>query len=167
MASTLDLLEVVHEGKRYKVTMYARMQTDAAAAYRVFTDYERLPEINDAIIEARVLPDESIAPMVRLRTQVRVCIVGICRVFEQLQDMLATPPESLRADVLPEHSNLKFGWAAWRIWQEGDEARLLWEAEIEPDFWVPPLIGPWLIKRKLQQEAIDTANGIERLANAL
>ena len=165
MASTLEHLQVTHVGKRYQVVMHASMETSADKAYAVFTDYARLPEINDAIISAKLI-DGAQAPAQRIHTQVRVCVMGFCKVFDQIQDMNKTPPEHLQADVLPGVSNLKYGKANWRIWDEGDKAKLIFEAVVEPDFWVPPLIGPWLIERKLAGEAVDTANGIERLANA-
>ena len=31
----------------------------------------------------------------------------------------------------------------------------------EPDFWVPPVIGPWLIQRKLVSEVAETVMYIE------
>ncbi len=165
MASSIDHLQVTHVGQRYQVVMHARMDTTAARAYAVFTDYARLPEINDAILSA--LPIEGAAAGAqRLRTQVRICVFRFCWVLEQVQDMRKTPPEQLSADVIPELSNLRYGKAAWRIWDDGGRASLTFEAVVEPDFWVPPLIGPWVIERKLRQEAIDTANGIERIANS-
>lgn len=166
MASQLEHLEVTHVGKRYQVVMHASMETSADKAYAVFTDYTRLPEINTAIIKAEAI-DGADAPAQRVHTQVKVCVMGFCRVFDQVQDMLKTPPEHLRAEVIPEVSNLRYGTASWRIWDEGERAKLIFEAVVEPDFWVPPLIGPWLIERKLASEAEDTANGIERLANTL
>lgn len=166
MASTLEHLQVTHVGKRYQVVMHASMDTQADKAYAVFTDYSRLPEINDAIIRAEAIPG-GVAPAQRVRTQVRVCVMGFCRVFDQVQDMRKSPPERLQAEVIPEVSNLRFGKANWRIWDDNGRARLIFEAVVEPDFWVPPVIGPWLIERKLASEAVDTANGIERLANSL
>jgi hypothetical protein len=32
----------------------------------------------------------------------------------------------------------------------------------EPDFWVPPVIGPWLIQRKLVRELTETMAYIEQ-----
>ncbi len=165
MASRLEHLEVTHVGKRYQVVMHAVMQAPADKAYAVFTDYARLSDINPAIVRAEPIAG-AVAPAQRVHTQVRVCVVGICRVFDQVQDMHMNPPQHLRAEVIPELSNLKYGQASWRIWDEGDEARLMFEAVVEPDFWVPPIIGPWLIEKKLASEAIHTAEGIERLANA-
>ncbi len=165
MPADIDQITVEHSNKRYRVEMHARMDTAAERAYAVFTDYPRLVEINPAIIRAEPTPGAP-AGLQRVHTQVRVCVVGICRVFDQVQDMHKSPPDRLAASVLPEQSNLRFGQAQWRIWDEDGRARLHFVAEIEPDFWIPPLIGPWLIKRKLESEAEETANGIERLANA-
>ena len=166
MASTLDHLEVTHVGKRYQVVMHASMQTSADKAYAIFTDYTRLPEINTAIIKVEAIEGGEL-PAQRIHTQVKVCVLGFCRIFDQVQDMLKTPPESLQADVIPELSNLRYGKASWRIWDDDGVAKLIFEAVVEPDFWVPPLIGPWMIERKLASEAVDTAEGIERLANEL
>lgn len=35
---------------------------------------------------------------------------------------------------------------------------------MEPDFWVPPLIGPWIIKRTLKVDGMDAIGRIEALA---
>ncbi len=164
MASSIDHLEVTHVGQRYRVVMHARMDTTAARAYAVFTDYARLPEINDAILSAQPVAGAQEGAQ-RLRTQVRICVFRFCWVLEQVQDMRKRPPEHLSADVIPDLSNLRYGKASWRIWDDAGRAQLTFEAVVEPDFWVPPLIGPWVIERKLRQEAIDTANGIERIAN--
>lgn len=166
MPAKIDHIDVAHEGKRYTVTMRARMDVDAARAYAVFTDFPRLVEINSAIIKAERI--EGAAPgQQRVHTQVRVCVMRVCRIFDQVQDMQLQPPEQLSAQVIPELSNLRFGQAHWRIWDQDNEAHLHFTAEIEPDFWIPPVVGPWLIKRKLQSEAEETANGIEQLALAL
>lgn len=164
MPADIDSVTVDHKRKRYSIEMHARMDTSAERAYAVFTDYARLAEINDAITSVKLIEGADTGRQ-RIHTQVRVCVVGICRMFDQVQDMQKTPPENLQADVVPELSNLSYGKASWRIWDEDGRARLHFRAEVEPDFWIPPLVGPWLIKRKLESEAEQTANGIERLAN--
>ncbi|MEN8720746.1 MAG: hypothetical protein ABF296_10850 [Oceanococcaceae bacterium] len=164
MPADIDSVVVDHRKNRYTVEMHARMDADAARAYAVFTNYERLVDINDAIITSQRIAG-GLDGAQRIHTQVRVCVMGICRIFDQVQDMQPTPPEHLEARVIPNMSNLKYGLANWRIWNEDGRAHLYFRAEVEPDFWVPPVVGPWLIKRKLESEAQQTANGIERLAN--
>ena len=36
--------------------------------------------------------------------------------------------------------------------------------ELVPAFWVPPVIGPWVIRRKIDEEARRTGTGLERTA---
>ena len=70
----------------------------------------------------------------------------------------------LHADVIPSESDFKYGHADWRMTVEGKGSRLLFSAALTPDFWVPPLIGPYVIKKKMREEAIETVLGLERLA---
>ena len=50
--------------------------------------------------------------------------------------------------------------------QENEGSRLIFFAALTPDFWVPPLIGPYIIKKKMREEAVETVLGLERLASA-
>jgi hypothetical protein len=38
---------------------------------------------------------------------------------------------------------------------------------MEPDFFIPPLIGPWYLKRTLSQGGVRAVTRIERLARQL
>ncbi|MEA2079826.1 MAG: hypothetical protein U9P00_08215, partial [Pseudomonadota bacterium] len=50
------------------------------------------------------------------------------------------------------------------LWQEAAGTRILMRSELAPDFWIPPLLGPWLIKRELRAEALQTMHNLERVA---
>ena len=78
----------------------------------------------------------------------------------------SSTPHPLRAAL---HSRIRaslpqFGQARWRLENSSGDTRLLFEARIRPAFWVPPLIGPWVIGRVLREEARSTCDGLERLA---
>ena len=65
----------------------------------------------------------------------------------------------------PSMSDFREGRVRYRLLPEDeDSTRLVTDALVVPDFWFPPLIGPALIKRKLRDEALDTALGVERIA---
>lgn len=164
LAATIDALEVERVGKRYVMTMDARLNCVADRAYKIFVDYRQLPRIHPSIISAVREPGAP-AGAQRLHSKIELCFLGFCRVLDQVQDMYREPPEHLKAIVLPERSNLRYGTANWRIWDDGGETRMQFEAVMEPDFWVPPLIGPWIIRRTLRREAVYTAEAIESLAN--
>lgn len=171
-AVQIDDLQVAQNGSRYRLHMLVRLDADPARAYAVFADHRNLPRINPAVRSAQVLPVP--APLQdgsdeRLRTELRVCVSWFCRTLVQVQDMRHEPAAdggTLGARVLPELSDLRYGRAHWRIWNCAPQAPacLSFEAELDPRFWIPPVIGPWLMERKLRAEAIQTSQGIERLA---
>jgi hypothetical protein len=41
---------------------------------------------------------------------------------------------------------------------------MTYKLEMEPDFFVPPVVGPWYLKRTLSQGGLRAVTRIERLA---
>lgn len=39
--------------------------------------------------------------------------------------------------------------------------------ELVPAFWVPPVLGPWVVRRKMDEEARRTGDGLEQTARGL
>jgi hypothetical protein len=165
-AATIDRLEVSREGTRFGMTLRARLDAPLARSHTVFRDFSLLPQINDAVEQVRLLDDAPEGAQ-RLYTRVRVCVALFCTRLDQVQDLRERSDAQGRAFdavVLPGRSNLRYGRAQWRMRDCDGGTCLEFRAELEPDFWVPPLIGPWLIERAMRREAIATALGIERLA---
>jgi hypothetical protein len=165
-AESIEHLEISHDNGRYQIALRARLNSPAADSFRVFSDFANLPQINNAIEEVEVLSGAA-AGSIRLRTRIRVCVSFFCRHLQQVQDihpLSAGDTAGLEATVLPAYSNLRFGHAVWMMDACGEQTCLRFNAELEPDFWVPPLIGPWAIDRAMRREAVQTSQGIERLA---
>jgi hypothetical protein len=53
----------------------------------------------------------------------------------------------------------------WRVTDEGSRTRLHYEATRVAAFWIPPLIGPWAIKRTLREQLESGIVSLERVAN--
>ena len=69
------------------------------------------------------------------------------------------------AVTLPEHSDLEFGYARWRLTAEAGRTRVHISFSLRPAFWVPPVVGPLLINQALASEALALVRGIERVAS--
>ncbi len=167
-AATIDRLEVARTGERFSMTLSAQLDAPLERSYAVFRDFSLLPQINDAVEKVRLLDDAPPGAQ-RLSTRVRVCVSVFCTRLDQVQDLRdrADPRgHSFDAVVIPELSNLRYGRARWHMRDCEGRTCLSFETELEPKFWVPPLIGPWLVERAMRREAITTALGIERLARA-
>lgn len=167
-AAEIERLEITRAQARFGMVLDARLDVPLADSYRVLGDFDQLPLINDAVEQARLL-DGAPPGAQRLYTRVRVCVWLFCTHLDQVQDMWPIVDGDARgynAAVLPELSNLRFGNARWRLRDCDGGTCLQFDAQLEPDFWVPPVIGPWAIERAMRREAIATAEGIERRAAA-
>lgn len=67
------------------------------------------------------------------------------------------------ASVLPG-GDLRSGRARWLFRDAGGRTDLRVTAELQPAFLIPPLIGPWVVKRWLRAETVQSSANIERLA---
>jgi hypothetical protein len=167
-AESIERLEISRDGARYQIELHASLNAPLADAYAVFRDFRNLPKINDAVESVESMPAPS-PGIERWRTHVRVCVSVFCSHLKQVQDIRDSRNADfyqLDASVIPAMSNLRYGEAHWQLEHCGAQTCLSFVAALEPDFWVPPLIGPWAIERTMRREALRTAAGIEALALA-
>lgn len=164
-AVELLIAEAERADGRYGAHVEMRVMASAEQVRASLTDYDHLDRLNDAVIKSTLL--ERIDPSrVRVRIQVRTCFLFvICFTKTQVHEGVEGP-QVIRSTILPEVSDFKSGWARWEIISEGGVARVRFDTEMEPDFWIPPLIGPEIVKNTLVDEAIETMETIEALAGA-
>jgi hypothetical protein len=152
--------DVTLEAGQYAVTIEAAINAPLNVVYRSITDYNNLATINPSIEESRVLlvmsPDRH-----RVRSVIKVCILVFCKRVVQVQDVTRVDARTVDAVTVPGDSDFRYGVARWQLTPAGEATRLHFTQEFIPDFWVPPIIGTWLIQRKLLQEVTETAMYIE------
>lgn len=164
-AAQVDRVEVERKGGRFRVEMHTRLSVPPQAAYDVFSRFEDLPRINPSVRRASILGQEGADT--RVETRLRVCIAFFCPKFTMTQDMRGGAEGdtfTLRAAVVPERSDFRYGLGTWTFAPCGDGTRLSFVSELEPGFWIPRLIGTWLMKGEMRHQAVRTSEGIERLA---
>ena len=151
---------VSHDEDVYTLSVEARIEAPVEVVYRLITDYDHLHDINPAIQESRVLRTYSPAKH-RIRTVTRVCVLFYCRDVAQTQDMVQSHGFVIVADILPQDSDFQRGQGRWRLTAEGNATLLRFHAEIVPAFFMPPLIGPWLIRREMVNQMTEIVRLIE------
>jgi len=152
------------QGDTYQLDIRARIQAPEAAVRRIVTDYPHLSRLNPAIKSSKVLavygPGSS-----RVRTVTHACVLFFCKDIVQVQDVKVMPDGEVVATTVPALSDFKSAVARWRLSRVGDATVMDFSARFVPHFWVPPLIGPWLIRHKLTDEMAKTAERIEQIAD--
>ncbi|HEY3518825.1 MAG TPA: hypothetical protein VGL98_17375, partial [Gammaproteobacteria bacterium] len=100
-------------------------------------------------------------------TRMEGCALWHCMTLERTERLETQAPYWIKSTVLPEGSNFKHATSEWVLEPEGAGTKMTYKLELEPDFFVPPIIGPWYLKRTLSQGGLRAVTRIERLAREL
>ena len=150
-----------HEAGVYRLSVSARIEAPQAAVYSAITDYDNLAAINPSIVSSQAFATADPRTH-RVRSVIKVCILMFCKQVVQLQRVVQLDSRSIEAVILPEGSDFRAGFARWQFGGDDATTELHFSEELEPDFWVPPVIGPWLIERELVRQVAATARYIEQ-----
>ena len=72
----------------------------------------------------------------------------------------------LLAIIVPGQSDFKYGTTIWKITARGRRTLLVYEASMQPDFFIPPMIGRYLVQKKLKDELLVSFSRIECCASS-
>lgn len=162
-AAELRDVSVERDDDRYKLRSETLFDTTREDLYRVLTNYDDFEKFTSAFSDSRNLePDEDGNP--RFYTEMEGCVLFFCVTFERYGHLELKPETSIRAVVDPESSDFAYSVETWALSEEDDGILLIYEFEMEPDFWVPPVIGPFYIRRALRDGAVRAVDRIEALA---
>jgi len=164
-AGEVEQLDVEQHDGIYKIIMIFTAAAPVSAVRVVLTDYAHLSALNSAIVESEVLLARN-ENSTRVRTRTKDCILLLCADITRIEDVAGDGAGGFRATIVPGLSDMKSGLARWRFQSRKQVTRIKFEARMEPAFWIPPLIGPLLIKHRLRTHLEETAENLERLAAA-
>lgn len=145
-ASTPVEVERVDALVRVSATMEAR--ASPGLCFSVLTDFDHMAEFLPSLKSSRLvsLPGEPL----RLR-QVGRSVLGFSSLAVDVTlAVTLDPPHEFTFTKLA--GNLRQMHGAWHVAGDTTHCTIDYRAEIEPDFWVPPLIGPLLIKRQVREQ---------------
>lgn len=162
-AVQVEHLQVVRDGDRYGIQVEARLNAGAHAIWQRLIDFPGYPDITPAIESCERIGAAPEGGDLVL-TRARACVIGFCKEVTQLQRVQQLGFGELLAEIDPAGSDFRYGLAHWWLTPGEGTTGLRFEAELEPKFWVPPLLGPWLIARALKSEARASVANLERLA---
>lgn len=160
-----DTASVIYRSGRFIVHTEVLIALSPARVRHILGDYRNLPKVNSGITAVILLQQRARAT--RMRVFAHACVWFYCRGYSWLQTAKQLPSGDIVTVIDPqphEQSDFESGTLRYRFIAEGERTRLLFDAELTPAFWLPPMIGPWVMKRKLLREAEETARGVVRIA---
>ncbi len=164
-AATIDDLTVKKAADHYVIVLHAHLAARAGAAFGVFANLANLRSINTDVRRIEITGGRGNDPL-ELYTEIRACVLFYCRSIRETQTMTflrKADGGEVYATVLPR-GDLRYGRAHWLFRKSGAQTELEVTADLQPAFPVPPLIGPWVVKRWLRLETERSSINIEKLA---
>jgi uncharacterized protein YndB with AHSA1/START domain len=163
LAATIRTIKIEHDDGVYRLVSTAYLAAPREAIFEVLTDYERFGRISSTYKDYGFMePAADGTPIIY--TTMQGCVLFFCVTMRRVERMEVEAPSSIRSDTLPGQSDFKLGISEWTLEPEAGGTAMTYRLTIEPDFWIPPLIGPWVLKQRLERGGTGAVNRIERLA---
>ncbi|WP_407278502.1 SRPBCC family protein [Aromatoleum evansii] len=132
----------------FTVDMLAHAPVNQALAWEVLTDFEHMAAFVPNLKTSRVSE--------RGDAFVRVHQTGTARYgmfwtnFESVREIRFSPPNEIRAQGVG--GNMKRMESVMRLEAEPGGTLLRYHAEVQPDVWLPPLLGPSFVRHETAEQ---------------
>ncbi|MFO8024965.1 SRPBCC family protein [Thiohalophilus sp.] len=167
LCTPLSAGEVLHsqvrrEGNHFLIHLQMRIDAPHERVYRHLSDYARLDQLSNVIVRSRVL--EKGDNQQRIEVISEGCVLMFCRRVTQVQ--IATTPGQgyIRLIDDPQQSDFQSGRTLWHIAPADDGTHVTLSADLQPRFWIPPVIGTAIFKHRLLNESTTLINNLEQQA---
>ncbi len=164
-AGAAQLLEFEFErkGQRYTLRSESYIDVPPQGVFNVLSDYDGLHRISSLIVESRDLgagPDGEHLVF----TNNSGCLAFFCKSVKKVERLEVQPPNEIVTIVVPERSEVSYSRSRWVLEREGRGTHLSYSVDTEISFWVPPMIGNYLLRRWLRKGAKEALTFIEYYA---
>jgi hypothetical protein len=154
---------VTRDNERIQVRAKLMIAAPTSLVFQALTDYEHFSDLSSRYIESRFIePGPNGQP--RIYTQVEGCVWLFCRTVGRYAQLNLNPNTHITATVEPEESDVSYGVEVWELEAVQGGTQVSYRHDMEPKFWVPPVVGLWAIRRALNKDALSAAERIEALA---
>ncbi len=163
-AVKINHLALADSAGRYTVVFDVSIHADTYRVRQIMTNYSRLNRLSHLVTQSRVL---AVLPgnRERIALTLRGCVLFFCKSVHRVEDVVDKPNGDIVTKALPSESDFSYAVERWRILPQAGGTRLEYNATLVPTFFIPPLIGPYIVKAEMRRQLLETARRIETLAD--
>ncbi|MCG6937713.1 MAG: hypothetical protein LJE83_06010 [Gammaproteobacteria bacterium] len=157
-------IEITEHNGVYHISLLATINANARHVRHVLTDFIHIYRLNPSIIESDIIKrhDDS---SVSVKTRVIGCAAYFCEELDRVERVRVLPSGDLLAEIVPELSQFKSGRTLWRISPLDEQSEVSYSANMEPDIFIPPIVGEFLIKKSIREEMQIILASLEKISN--
>jgi len=155
-------LQVERAGAELQVRATVEAQAPAELCYSVIADFDRLAEFIPDLQSSRIV--SSAGQPLRLR-QVGETRLGLSKYAVDVTLALTVDPPR-RIDFRRVDGNLVLMEGSWQVGGDARRCTVDYHADLQPSFWIPPLVGPLIVRRQVERQLAGLLAEIERRARS-
>lgn len=159
----IDDISVVEEDGVYYINATSQILASEQQVRNVITDYDHIYRLSDSIIESKVVKSSD-SDKVQVETLVLACVPLFCKEVTRVEEVNEVGSGLIKTRIISEKSDFISGKAAWKIERMGQVTRLTYQASLEPDFFIPPLLGTQMVINNMRDEFNTTFSRIQHIA---
>jgi carbon monoxide dehydrogenase subunit G len=141
-------VHVERSGDHFTVDLSLYAPVPPALAWAVLTDFERMSVFVPNLVSSDVIERSENLLKVRQKGVSRFGIFAMD--FESVQETRLSPQSEIRAHGIS--GNFRRMDSVMQLQAEGSGTRLTYHADVQPDFWFPPFIGPAMARRDMAEQ---------------
>ncbi|MDJ0956093.1 MAG: hypothetical protein QNI91_04520 [Arenicellales bacterium] len=163
-AETIEV-QVEQEDGAYHIYFEIVLDAPITRVETILSDYENFDELSPGIVNSEILsglPGGSATVDITLRP----CVWILCKTMRKVTNANINAYGAIVYNTIPESSDFKFGKETVIIkrGKTPGQTRVTYNAKLVPKFFVPPLLGSWLIRKHIQQNLEVSNLRVEKLA---
>jgi len=153
-------VSVSRSGPVFKVEALSRVNADLATTWAVLTDYDGYKDFVPGMTVSRRVSDHPLL----IEQRGEFGLLFFTKRVDALLEVVESPPSRLSFRSL--RGNLRRLETFIDIRRDGGQVLVDYRSVIEPDFWVPPLIGTPIVRAAIRRKLDAVAVEIERRARS-
>lgn len=158
-------IEILENSGIYTIKVVATVAAPVSYVRYVLTDYKHIYRLNPSIIESEVL--EQTEETATVRTKVVGCAAYFCEELDRVEKVTILQSGDIFAEVIPELSQFVSGQTHWHLKQKGENCKVTYTSEMEPDIYIPPVVGKFLIKKSIREGMLTSIRNLEKVSSIL
>lgn len=148
----------------YHATSEVWLDAPRAEVFDVLSNWDLSTRFSSLIVAARnVEPDADGRPGFYMKN--KGCILFFCQTVEREGYVELKENRRIRAVAFPGKSDFELSDETWTLADDDGGTRILYKMQMKPKFWIPPLIGPYTIRRKITNDGLEALQRIEDYVN--
>jgi ribosome-associated toxin RatA of RatAB toxin-antitoxin module len=154
--------DVTRSGPSFQI--HATIEADASAelCYAVLTDFDRLADFIPGMQSSRIVSPPGEPLLLRQVGRTKVAFSEYS--FDVTLAVTLDPPRAIAFRSVAGTFQSMVG--GWRVTGDSTRCRIDYRAEVEPGFWIPPLMGPLIMRGQVARQLEGLEAEIVRRARA-